>query len=123
MKTTCILCAVALLTQVGTAVPSTPPNATHETDPARNPTPTALPFSESSTLGDYLRYAFTESPGLKAAASQKDAAQHHVRASGALPSPELNAEYMLEQHEMQSMLGLRQRIPSFGKLGLRKKIA
>lgn len=80
-------------------------------------------FSKSSTIDDYLDYAFRHNRGLKAAEARWRASAEHVNQTGYLPNPEASFEYMFEQHDMQYTAGLSQKIPGFGKLRLKKKIA
>jgi cobalt-zinc-cadmium efflux system outer membrane protein len=82
-----------------------------------------LPFSTKSTIDDYLEYAFKHNRAMQASQLRHLSVSELEHQVGWLPDPELSFQYMFEQHDMQYQINLTQKIPGFGKLGLKKDIA
>ena len=80
-------------------------------------------LSAKSTVDDYIDYAFQHNRGMKAARAKWRAEAEHAVQARYLEDPQLSLEYMFEKHDMQYVASLKQMIPGFGKLRLRKKIA
>ncbi|MFC1452700.1 TolC family protein, partial [Verrucomicrobiota bacterium] len=80
-------------------------------------------FSEESTIDDYLDHAFRNNPALKGAEAGWRSTEERIKQSRSLQNPELSFEYMLEQHDNQYRIGMVQRVPWLGKLGLKGKMA
>lgn len=80
------------------------------------------------TLEDFLRVAEQRNPGLQAARSAWRARSEAARASGSFPDPMLSVGTMLSDVEtrvgpQKQSVALMQRLPWFGKLGLREEAA
>lgn len=77
----------------------------------------------NSTLDDYLQYAFTHSPALRASFDRWKAALEHIPQARSLDDPMLSFEYFIEQVDTRYQMNLIQTFPAFGKLNLRDKRA
>ena len=77
---------------------------------------------EQSTLDDYLHYAFSHSPGLRAAFDRWKAAVERIPQARSLDDPTLSFEYFIEQMDTRYQASLTQMFPAFGKRDLREKI-
>lgn len=91
--------------------------------------PNTLPtLNSESTLGDYVKYALLNNPGLKASYEKWQTALENVRPAQTLPDPKLTFAHYIEEVEtrvgaQKYKLGLAQTFPWFGKLDLRGQIA
>ena len=88
--------------------------------------PAALP--ERPALADVLRMAEARHPGLAAARHEWRAESERSAAAGSLPDPRLTVGWFAEEVEtrvgpQKSRVTLMQRLPWFGKLGLRRDAA
>lgn len=80
-------------------------------------------FDGNSALDDYLRYAFSHSPGLRAAFDRWRAALERIPQARSLDDPTVSFEYFIEQMDARYQASLTQMFPAFGKLVLREKRA
>ena len=90
---------------------------------APDTTDAAARFDGNSTFDDYRQYAFTHSPGLRAAFERWKAALERIPQARSLDDPMLVFEYFIEQRQTRYQASLIQLFPAFGKLGLRDKRA
>ena len=91
----------------------------------RFPTPTVAAEDSLSSLDDYLAYAATESPALKNAFYQWQAALEQSGYADSLPNPTVSFGYFIRNVETRvgpqnSRLSLKQAFPWFGTLAARK---
>lgn len=82
-----------------------------------------LDFSAPLSLADCLRYAESHSAALRAAEAKWRAAESGVAAVGSLPDPTITYGYFLDEVETRAgpqkqKIGVRQRLPWFGTIGL-----
>jgi len=96
--------------------------------PAEAPSPRMPQLDQDSTIDDYLAYALMNNPGLKSAFDRWKAALEKVPQAKSLPNPSLGYSYFIESIEtrvgpQQHRFELMQKIPFFGKLGLRGEVA
>jgi len=77
----------------------------------------------SSTLDDYLQYAFSHNSGLRASFDRWKAALERIPQARSLDDPTLSFEYFIEQMDTRYQVSLTQMFPAFGKLGLREDAA
>jgi len=87
-----------------------------------------LPTLDDATLGDYLKYAAVNNPGLREAFERWRAALEKVPQVTALPEPKLMFAYFIEPVEtrvgpQRLRVAVSQMFPWFGKLSLRGDIA
>ncbi|MDA0989922.1 MAG: TolC family protein [Verrucomicrobia bacterium] len=83
---------------------------------------------EHPTLSDYLADAALHNPGLEAAFNRWKAALERIPQMNALPDPKLTYAYFIETVEtrvgpQRQRIGVTQRFPWFGTLGLRGDVA
>lgn len=120
-RITFIIALAVLVTGCASVGPRQARSAMH--DPSVTPdtgSAKSLPaLDERSTLDDYLKYAFLNNPGLKAAFNRWQAALQRIPQAKSLSDPELSFEYLIEQMDMRYQLSIRQMFPGFGKLRLR----
>ncbi len=85
----------------------------------------ALPeLTESSSLGDYLRFAMLNQPEVEAAYYEWAAAVEHITQERSLSDPQFTFESdIIDQVVMTVMPGLMQEFPGPGKLRLRADVA
>lgn len=76
-----------------------------------------------STLDDYLNFAFTHSPALKADFDRWKASLERIPQARSLDDPALSFEYFVRQMDTRYQVGLTQMFPAFGTLDLREKRA
>lgn len=87
-----------------------------------------LDLSRPLSLAECLRYAEARSAALKAAKARWEAADAGIAAVGSLPDPVVSYGYFLDEVETRvgpqtQRIGVRQRLPLFGKIGLAKSAA
>lgn len=87
-----------------------------------------LDLSRPLTLGDCLRRAESRSAALKAAEAKWRAAESGITAVGSLPDPQITYGYYLDEVEtrvgpQKQKIGVRQRLPWFGTIGLAEDAA
>ncbi len=68
----------------------------------------------NSTLDDYLHYAFSHNPGLRAAFDRWKAALDRIPQARFLDDPTLSFEYFVEQSDTRYQASLTQMFPAFG---------
>jgi cobalt-zinc-cadmium efflux system outer membrane protein len=85
-------------------------------------------LDEDATLHDYLTYALLNNPGLKSSFERWTSALERIPQARSLPDPVVNYGYFIRS--IQTRVGpqrhrieLMQKIPFFGKLGLRENAA
>ena len=85
-------------------------------------------LDEKATLGDFLKYAALNNPGLESAFYEWKAALEKVPQARTLPEPRVKYGYYLRDIEMRTGMkrqafGLMQEFPWFGKLDLEGRMA
>ena len=80
-------------------------------------------FDRDSSLDDFLKYAFSHSPVLRAAFDRWQGAMERIPQARSLDDPSLSFEYFVEQRNQRYQLSLTQMFPAFGKVGLRDQRA
>lgn len=85
-------------------------------------------LDENATIHDYLTYALLNNPGVRSAFETWRAALERVPQAKALPDPTLGYGYFIRNIEtrvgpQRHRFELMQKIPFFGKLGLRGEAA
>ncbi len=88
----------------------------------------AASVSLDGTLAEYLSLAETSSPAIAAASARYDAALARINRAGGLPDPVVSYGHYFEEVETRVgpqvyRLGVRQRLPWFGKLSLAEAAA
>jgi outer membrane protein TolC len=119
------LAVPALLLAIQIAAGAAP---AEEPSPAAADEPSAVDLPSDPTLEDFLRVAERRNPELQAAESVWRAQSEAARAAGSFPDPKLSVGAMLSEVEtrvgpQQQTAALMQRLPWFGKLGLREDAA
>lgn len=90
---------------------------------------TKLPkLNNDATLDDYIKYALLNNPDLEASYNKWQAALEKVPQAKALPDPILSYTNYIEEVEtrvgpQKHAIGISQKLPWFGKLGLKGQIA
>lgn len=79
-------------------------------------------------MGDFVRYALLENPGLRAAYQESLASEERVTQVSAMPDPRFSYWYYIQEVEtrvgpQQHAIGLSQTFPWFGKLDLQQEVA
>ncbi|MBM4143627.1 MAG: TolC family protein [Lentisphaerae bacterium] len=75
----------------------------------------------NATIDDYVRYAFLNNPGLKAAFRRWRAALDRIPQARFLDDPAFTYEYSLDRRDFLHRFAATQTIPGVGKLGLRAR--
>lgn len=85
-------------------------------------------LNNDSALDDYIKYALLNNPGLEASYDKWQAALEKVPQAKAFPDPILSYTNYIEEVEtrvgpQEHAIGISQKLPWFGKLGLKGQIA